>query len=684
MTDTVKVQFEAVTSNLSSGLQTASSEVSSTVNTMQNSLNGLASTVGNVVKAFLAFEGIRILKDTLEGIIDTAEKFDNEIEKMTMIMGINSQQATVLNLALQTIGSTTDGYISTYERFARQLKNNEELMNKLGLTTRDAKGNLLDTQTVFDQAVQTVGRYKAGIDQTIIAQTLFGRSIDEVIRFQRLNNEIMAEAQQRAEDWGLSVTDKDVQASREWEAAQAELNEMMTAFAKVIADEVEPIVVAAIKSLGEDMPAALAALKIVLGGVLEVFETAVYWVKILADILGGALAGALVLVEGLIKSVADALSGNFKAAVDDVSNAVSSLGGIAKKVMSDIATDTQKTISQLGTINNQIKNAVTGSKSPTDQKSFSPSSGSESAPNIKKLQEEIAAGKAAQKKAITDAQKLRDDAINEEVKGEQHKLTMKKLMLQQEVDLGNISKEQQLKTLQSYEEESYNIELGALQKKLQLAQQDPNYDVVKRQQILDQMLNLQRKHEEEILRLKNQTVVEEQKFNIEAEKSIGDAFQSLVGSIVSGQKSLKESIMDFVDSVQSSLAKLAAQSIAKQLFGGGEGGGGFLSGIFGGGSGGGGGGGGGGLGSIFGSLFGGGFASGGDITSDKAYLVGEQGPELFLPSNSGTVIPNNALSGGGMKVVNNFTINGQVNTQSQQQIAAKVGLSINRAVKRNT
>ena len=41
------------------------------------------------------------------------------------------------------------------------------------------------------------------------------------------------------------------------------------------------------------------------------------------------------------------------------------------------------------------------------------------------------------------------------------------------------------------------------------------------------------------------------------------------------------------------------------------------------------------------------FANGGRPPVGKASLVGERGPELFVPSQSGTIIPNNQISGGG-------------------------------------
>jgi len=49
-------------------------------------------------------------------------------------------------------------------------------------------------------------------------------------------------------------------------------------------------------------------------------------------------------------------------------------------------------------------------------------------------------------------------------------------------------------------------------------------------------------------------------------------------------------------------------------------------------------------------------AVGGAVTNNTPYLVGERGPELFVPSGSGTIIPNNKMSdmmGGSTTIVNN-------------------------------
>jgi len=49
-------------------------------------------------------------------------------------------------------------------------------------------------------------------------------------------------------------------------------------------------------------------------------------------------------------------------------------------------------------------------------------------------------------------------------------------------------------------------------------------------------------------------------------------------------------------------------------------------------------------------------AGGGSVNKDQAYMVGEKGPEMFVPSGSGKIVPNNQMRGG-QPVNVNFNIN---------------------------
>jgi hypothetical protein len=75
------------------------------------------------------------------------------------------------------------------------------------------------------------------------------------------------------------------------------------------------------------------------------------------------------------------------------------------------------------------------------------------------------------------------------------------------------------------------------------------------------------------------------------------------------------------------------------------------------------GGGGGGVTSVTGAL-----ARGGVATGGNPYLVGEKGPEVFVPSTTGRVVPNDQLGGSGVTVVQNIN----VTTGVQQTVRAEI------------
>jgi lambda family phage tail tape measure protein len=135
------------------------------------------------------------------------------------------------------------------------------------------------------------------------------------------------------------------------------------------------------------------------------------------------------------------------------------------------------------------------------------------------------------------------------------------------------------------------------------------------------------------------------------------AFQSVMGNMESALdnfvrtgklsfKSLARSIIQDLIAIQ---LRASATGIFKQLFGM-YAGGGF------------------GTGNAYGNQDLGGFlAEGGSANANTPYVVGERGPELFVPRSSGTVIPNHALAGaGGTTMVTNNYINA-IDTKSFEE-----------------
>jgi hypothetical protein len=94
------------------------------------------------------------------------------------------------------------------------------------------------------------------------------------------------------------------------------------------------------------------------------------------------------------------------------------------------------------------------------------------------------------------------------------------------------------------------------------------------------------------------------------------------------QDGLKGMLNGFLRTIQRMVAEVASQQILTAMLGGLAGSGNsFLAGL--------------------GSAFGGGRASGGRVSSGTSYMVGERGPEMFIPGASGAIAP----IGGGVQII---------------------------------
>jgi hypothetical protein len=81
---------------------------------------------------------------------------------------------------------------------------------------------------------------------------------------------------------------------------------------------------------------------------------------------------------------------------------------------------------------------------------------------------------------------------------------------------------------------------------------------------------------------------------------------------------------------------------------------------------------------LLGTLFGGFLANGGPAKAGKSYVVGEKGPEIFTPSTTGTVTPNNAI-GSSTNIVVNVDASGS-NVEGDEDEGRALGIALSAAI----
>jgi len=75
------------------------------------------------------------------------------------------------------------------------------------------------------------------------------------------------------------------------------------------------------------------------------------------------------------------------------------------------------------------------------------------------------------------------------------------------------------------------------------------------------------------------------------------------------------------------------------------------------------------------SLFG--RANGGPVTGNRPYLVGERGPELFVPGAQGNIVPNSSMGATSIVVnVDASNTNAQGNNENGKRLGAAIGAAV--------
>jgi len=168
---------------------------------------------------------------------------------------------------------------------------------------------------------------------------------------------------------------------------------------------------------------------------------------------------------------------------------------------------------------------------------------------------------------------------------------------------------------------------------------------------------------QEVYNQAQQSAYDYEKALEQVEKTTMSSMENAFMSIIDGSKSASEAFKDMARQI---LAEAMRMMVIRPLIQGLFGGGGFLGGIFGG---------------VTGTK-----ASGGTMMAGEPYLVGERGPEIVMPSRSGTVmnadLTRKAMGGSDGVVVNQtINVNGGNDPAAIRQEVAKLMPQITNATK---
>lgn len=283
---------------------------------MKGDLDKISSALSAVQSKFAAWAALVAGGMVAKASIDTTVGFTKEAMGLGKALGINTQQASVLNIALGDIYSSSEVMTGAASKLAKQLRTNEDDLKSLGLTTRDASGNFRNMNDLMMDSIRVLNGYEEGTDRTMAMQVVFGKGAEEVGALLKLNNEVLDAAAEKQRELGLVVGVENVEATKRYRAAMNDVGDVLLAVKKTIGDAVMPIFTKMGEWFSAAGPAAVVIIKGAIGGLVTMFWGLKNAVAIAWEILDSFVFSIAEPVRTLAEAIFKLVSGDFKGAAD--------------------------------------------------------------------------------------------------------------------------------------------------------------------------------------------------------------------------------------------------------------------------------------------------------------------------------------------------------------------------------
>jgi len=315
-TKSVAYEVTADGSQFVAAMEKTATAATSAADTIKSKFASVGKAFEEVQKTLLVLTAVVAGGTFFKEAIGASNKLTGEVMTLSKRLGITAEEAGALNTALGDIGSDSETYISAFDKFAKQIKKNEQSLNDLGLQTRDSNGNLRDSNELFTEALGKVGEYKSGLDQNTAAQLFFGKGIAEVTALQKLNNTVIEEAKRKNEELGLTVTKENVEASKKYKMAMNDVRDVLEAVEKTIGDAVMPVFTELASYFAESGPYVVDVFKGALTGLLLVFRGVAAGVKVVVAVVAETINTIIDQCGNLSELLSKVFSGDFAGAAD--------------------------------------------------------------------------------------------------------------------------------------------------------------------------------------------------------------------------------------------------------------------------------------------------------------------------------------------------------------------------------
>lgn len=358
------VDLQANTAALRTGLDQA--------NGLLKGFGDKVSAASKLVAGLFVFDK---LKDGIVGLtnfVESGAQVVDQLGKMSQAAGVTAEVFSAFDYAAKLSDVSTDDLSASFARLNKQMfeaatggKQQQQLFRALGISVRDAAGNMRGADQVMLDLAEKFAGMKDGATKAAVGQEIFGKALaSKLIPLLNQGRQGLTEATAEAAKFGQIVTTKGAVAAEAFNDSVTRLKTLSGGLARQIAQNLAPSLQALAQQL-TDSASKSNALSMAAEGIAFVFRAVVSAGVILVGLLqnmgillGGLAAMAVNLIKRDFKAVSEASDEMGNALRDNIQNGVARLqatwntdlgaGPAMKKAADAVSTGTDKIIGSLG------------------------------------------------------------------------------------------------------------------------------------------------------------------------------------------------------------------------------------------------------------------------------------------------------------------------------------------------
>jgi predicted nucleic acid-binding Zn-ribbon protein len=225
--------------------------------------------VAKVATVALTAVAIKLVKSFVDATVESAKAAD-EIQDLANVTGLSTSTIQEMNYASEFLGTSTDNITGSMQKMVRTMDDARkgtgdaaDAYRKLHLSVKDTHGQLKDTETMFYQTIDALGKVKNETERDALSMSIFGKSAQDLNPLIKAGSKGLKELGDEAQKMGYVLGQDSLDSLNQFKDSMDKFNAQTQTFKNSIALAMLPVLQGLFDILNKIDPKVVATVAII-------------------------------------------------------------------------------------------------------------------------------------------------------------------------------------------------------------------------------------------------------------------------------------------------------------------------------------------------------------------------------------------------------------------------------------